>query len=334
MTDAIGFATSHGPMLSTEPRDWEKRAAVDRRNAELVYDGTLVHYDDLLQARGGAFAGRSTAEEMEQRHQRSQDAIARMARAWREADVDRAIIVGNDHKEAFSDECFGALTVFAGPGIMQVPFTDESVRLMPEGTEGARDGHTPRATVSHPGDPVFADELIGRLTDADFDVARSTVLPLGKYQNRSIPHAFGFVYRRVMSDRVPPHVPIFVNTFYPPNLPSPVRCIAFGRELGRAVRGSDAPGRTAIVASGGLSHFVIEEELDELVLEALRTDDLDALAAIDADRLRSGTAEIRTWIVLAGAMHELGLRMELIDYVPCYRTEAGTGSGMGFAVWR
>jgi hypothetical protein len=27
------------------------------------------------------------------------------------------------------------------------------------------------------------------------------------------------------------------------------------------------------------------------------------------------------------------LDMELLDYVPCYRSEAGTGSGMAFATW-
>jgi len=25
--------------------------------------------------------------------------------------------------------------------------------------------------------------------------------------------------------------------------------------------------------------------------------------------------------------------MDLLDYVPCYRTDAGTGSGMAFATW-
>ena len=29
-----------------------------------------------------------------------------------------------------------------------------------------------------------------------------------------------------------------------------------------------------------------------------------------------------------------GLEMKLIDYVPCYRTEAGTGCAMGFATWQ
>jgi len=26
--------------------------------------------------------------------------------------------------------------------------------------------------------------------------------------------------------------------------------------------------------------------------------------------------------------------MDLLDYVPCYRSEAGTGSGMAFAAWQ
>jgi len=32
-------------------------------------------------------------------------------------------------------------------------------------------------------------------------------------------------------------------------------------------------------------------------------------------------------------MAEAGLRMRLLDYVPCYRSMAGTGSAMGFAHW-
>jgi hypothetical protein len=53
---------------------------------------------------------------------------------------------------------------------------------------------------------------------------------------------------------------------------------------------------------------------------------------------QSGSRErreaIKNWIVVAGAMAEAGLKMKLIDYVPCYRSEAGTGSGMGFAYWK
>ena len=30
----------------------------------------------------------------------------------------------------------------------------------------------------------------------------------------------------------------------------------------------------------------------------------------------------------------LGKKMTLVDYVPCYRTEAGTGNAMGFVYWQ
>jgi 3-O-methylgallate 3,4-dioxygenase len=49
-------------------------------------------------------------------------------------------------------------------------------------------------------------------------------------------------------------------------------------------------------------------------------------------QLNSGTSEIRNWIAAAGALE--GLETAWQDYVPCYRSPAGTGCGMGFAVWR
>lgn len=34
-----------------------------------------------------------------------------------------------------------------------------------------------------------------------------------------------------------------------------------------------------------------------------------------------------------GAMSQIGAAMTLVDYVPCYRSEAGTGNAMGFVYW-
>ena len=36
---------------------------------------------------------------------------------------------------------------------------------------------------------------------------------------------------------------------------------------------------------------------------------------------------------VAGALSGTGLNMNMVDYVPCYRTEAGNGCAMGFAEW-
>ena len=86
-----------------------------------------------------------------------------------------------------------------------------------------------------------------------------------------------------------------------------------------------------VVASGGLSHFVIDEELDWRVLEGLKAKDARSLVTLPFEKLNSGNSEIRNWLAAAGALERLEMR--LIDYVPCYRSEAGTGCAMAFATW-
>jgi 3-O-methylgallate 3,4-dioxygenase len=131
-----------------------------------------------------------------------------------------------------------------------------------------------------------------------------------------------------------PHVPVFVNTFYPPNQPPAGRCYNFGRALGRAIASWPENINVAVIASGGLTHFVIDELFDRQVLEAMQAGDAATLAALPEEMFQSGTSEIKNWIAVAGMMAEAGLTMKLIDYVPCYRSEAGTGSAMGFARWQ
>jgi 3-O-methylgallate 3,4-dioxygenase len=89
--------------------------------------------------------------------------------------------------------------------------------------------------------------------------------------------------------------------------------------------------RVGILASGGLSHFVVDEELDRGVIEAMRKKDLDYLAALDPKRLQAGSSEIRSWIVTAAAAADLELKW--VEYIPAYRTPALTGTGLGFARW-
>jgi hypothetical protein len=264
---------------------------------------------------------------------RAQVALQELARRWKDAGVSRAIVIGNDHKESFTDECIAPITVFAGEEVRQVPFTEETLSLMSPGIRRAHSGHTPPYPAIHPGEPELADGLIAHLVAAGFDVARSTVLPAGKYGNGGIPHAFGFPYRRVMKDKVVPHVPLFINTFYAPNIIPVSRCIELGIALGEYLVGAEGDGKTAVVASGGLSHFVIDEELDRRLLAAFASGDIARLHTFADAELASGTAEIRAWITLAAAMLTLGLSFECVDYVPCYRTSAGTGVGAGFGVW-
>jgi 3-O-methylgallate 3,4-dioxygenase len=80
-----------------------------------------------------------------------------------------------------------------------------------------------------------------------------------------------------------------------------------------------------------LSHFVVDEELDQLVLTGLQERDRDTLTSLPEKQLQSGNSEAKNWIALGGAAEHLD--MQVIDYIPCYRTPAGTGCAMGFARW-
>ncbi len=113
-------------------------------------------------------------------------------------------------------------------------------------------------------------------------------------------------------------------------LPRPTRCFALGQGLAKAVRAWTEGLRVAFVASGGLSHFTVDPELDAKVMRAFLDCDGDVLGNIPKNRLNSGNSEIRNWITVAGAC--AGLSPVWRDYIPCYRTPAGTGCGMGFAI--
>ena len=82
-----------------------------------------------------------------------------------------------------------------------------------------------------------------------------------------------------------------------------------------------------------LSHFVIDEDVDNAFFDAMRRRDIDALAALGEPIFQSGTSEVKNWMPVAGAMAELGADVTIVDYVPCYRSVAGTGNAMGFVSW-
>ena len=141
-------------------------------------------------------------------------------------------------------------------------------------------------------------------------------------------HAFGFVHNRLLQGSIVPVVPLFLNTYYPPN---PARCYKLGQAIARAVADYPGDARIGVLASGGLSHFTVDEELDGRIVRALRNRDVASLTSIPRNQLNSGNSEIRNWICMAGAVDHLTLGS--IQYIPAYRTPAGTGTGLCFADW-
>jgi len=88
-----------------------------------------------------------------------------------------------------------------------------------------------------------------------------------------------------------------------------------------------------MMASGGLTHFVIDEALDQQILTAMQKGDEQALEQIPENVFKVGTAEIKNWYPVIAAMIAEGRSFHKVDYVPCYRSEAGTGNAMCFAYW-
>ena len=331
----LGLATSHSPMLSTPWEQWGGRVEADRRNDALRFRGGSYSFDQLVgMRRDEGLAREITPDKWQARFAACQEAIGSLAGIFADAAPDVAVIIGNDQRELFTEDNMPAFSVYWGETIENRPRTAEQIAALPPGIAIAERGHAPPEDATYPGLPALGRHIIESLIESEFDVGQSARLPTGSGYVNGIPHAYGFVYRRIMNDAVIPNVPVILNTFYPPNQPSAGRCHKFGKALGCAIESWDPDRTVAVIASGGLSHFVIDEDIDRTVLEALKTSDPDRLTAIPEDRYQSGTSEIKNWIPLSAIMTECGLDMTLIDYVPCYRSLAGTGNAMGFAYWQ
>ena len=317
----LGIGTSHSPMLSTPHEVFAGHAQRDRGNPH------IRDFDGLVRAKAGWIGRELTPDVTRARHEATQAAITRLGAVLAEAAPDTVIVIGDDQNEWFSADGQPALCIYWGESVDNLPPPVEkmapSIRLAYWGFHGDGTNRT------FPVDAELGRHLIVSLTrEHEFDVAHMRVQP----RHGPFGHAWGFVHQRIMGPRVVPIVPVLLNTYYPPNQPTPRRCYQLGRAIRQAVEAWPARKRVAVVASGGLSHFVVDEALDRHVLEILAKKDADAIAALPAESLDSGSSEIRNWIATAGAVEHL--HMQLVDYVPSYRSEAGTGVGMAFAVWQ
>jgi catalytic LigB subunit of aromatic ring-opening dioxygenase len=323
---AAAFGSSHSVMLAAELGDWLTGfRQSDPRMPYYDREGRPCSYAEVL-ARAPANASELVTEAaIKARFEETQGALARMRDEIAAARLDVLVIVGDDQHELFHDRHMPSIGIYYGGTIRNAarptPAPDEWYRrAQMRRLEDEGDVHYP----CHPG---LALHLIEGLVGREFDV--SAVAGLGADQHEG--HAYSFVHRWYLKGAGLPVVPVFLNTYNPPNPPLPRRCARLGAALKELIESYPEPLRVGVLASGGLSHFVVDEDLDRAVIAALRRKDLDWLAGLDPRRLKAGSSEIRNWIVAAGAAAELEL--EWIAYIPSYRTPALTGIGLGFAKW-
>lgn len=324
----LGLASSHTPQMSSGPEHWEGHAGRDRRNPFLVAtDGEVRSFEELSSRPREGLEAELAPEVWEAKFARAQAAVEALSRALAQSRPDVAVVIGDDQRELFGDEGNPAIGLFLGEELWDLGLSEEHRRRMPPDILPAQWAAHADSPEPYPVAKEMSWHLAEALVGAGFDVG----VFARQGEGRTLGHAFTFPRRRLGLPPTTPIVPVALNTYYPPNVPAPGRCWALGRALREALEAWGGAERVALVASGGLSHFVVSEDLDHRVLSALGEGDADAVAALPRQLLRSGSSEILNWIVLGGAL--AGWRMEVVDYIPAYRSLAGTGVGMGFASW-
>ena len=328
---AAAFGSSHSIMLVSERDDWMHR--YDTRDPTLPYfdlkTGEPTTYAAVLERAPAHGMDLVTPERMAARYDATEAAMDRLRDEIANAKLDVLVIIGDDQEELFRFTNMPAIAVYYGETIRNgaktyPPPEDWQTRARWRRLEDKEDAQ-------HPCHPGLALHLIEGLNERGFDIAAMKGLEPGQMAG----HAISFIhYRYFRGRKTVPVVPILVNTYYPPNAPTPRRCVQLGEAVAELIRSFPGDLRVGILASGGLSHFIVDEPLDKEVLDAIEANDIAHLAALDPRRLKAGSSEIRCWIAVAAAVAKATkLKVSWQEYIPVYRTKAMTGIGLGFLRW-
>ena len=179
-----------------------------------------------------------------------------------------------------------------------------------------------------PGAVDFGKALLKAGLDAGFDLAVSHELEF--WDDVSVPAHF------LMPEGTLPIVPVLTNCVAPP-LPTPKRSWALGAFVRRFIDGRPARERIALIATGGISHWIgvpntghINPEWDRWVLETIADGRAEELAALTWSQIErdggNGGQEIRNWISVLAAVP--GVKGEILTYEPVKEWLTGCG-----AVW-
>lgn len=308
MAELVGaFGTAHSPVLLTDVDDWRRLEP----KADLPVRPELGDVE-------------ANWREQEARYERATQMVREAILACR---PDVLVIVGSDQGENFGETGAPSIELFLGEVI----------------AASAANRHQEDASqhrIEVPGAHALGTTLVRGLCDEGFDVAWSS----RSTHEFGLGHAITWPLRFLgLTDSGIPVLPIVTNVWNPPNQPSVRRCVEFGAALRRLLDASELVERVALLASGGLSHLVVDEELDGRVLGALATGTREAWGRFTDEELYgahdryglptrlNGTAEIADWIIVGSCA---ATPADVIDYVPAYRTATGLGVGMGFAIWQ
>lgn len=322
------FGSSHSIMLASQREDWQHGfKQIDPRNT-YYYDrqGNKTDYASLLAQASADTEAMVTPERMGERYDQAQRAMDELRDRIHAARLDVLVLVGDDQTELFRTTNNPAFAIYYGATIRNARAELKDGDTWVQRARMWR--QEPEADRDYPVRADMAEWLIRQLCDRDFDIAAMDGLEPGQFEG----HAFSFIHRRYLQGIDLPVIPVIINTFDPPNQPTPRRCVQLGHHLRELIAAYPQDLRVGVLASGGLSHFVVDEALDRAIIDAVRRKDSQWLAQLDPKLLQAGSSEIRNWLVAVEAVRDLDL--EWVSYVPGYRTPALTGTGLCFAAWK
>lgn len=163
---------------------------------------------------------------------------AEMKEWLKQSKIDALILISDDHFRSYYYDHMPAFTIGIGE------------------CEGWGDWHLPQYKI--PVEKELAKHILTTSLEGGFDLAFSMSMKVDHG------HAQGIYF--LVPELEIPIIPIAVNTAAPP-LPTMDRCFQLGEMLRKAIDSWDADKKVAIVASGGLSHWVpipkIESQKEE-----------------------------------------------------------------------
>ena len=326
----LGLGSSHTPMLLASDETLPRFQETDQRIKHRDREGQPVTYAELLEKADPKMADMVAPVELVARQNKARTAGTHLSKVLNTAKLDALIVMSDDQDEAYLEDARPAFAIYYGDTILNSNEQHEQYhQRFPEwyvkNRQAFFEDDAPRA---YPVDAKLALHLIDWLMDNGFDPASSKCMRKGEGEG----HGMAYVHRRLMDETTPiAIVPVFLNTYFAPNQPRPRRCYELGRAIRQAVETFPGDARIGIIASGGLSHFLVDEDFDRAILKACADKDAAFLQNLPRNKLHAGSSEILNWVGVAGACEHLDLNW--FEYVPGYRTPAGTGTGLSFACW-
>jgi hypothetical protein len=338
MGEILGIGTTHYPpgLVPDEYKPWPLARMLETDSRIPAHLKNPANWPEPMRAEWGNDEGITAHRAHRARVLRGFRTIREEITAFR---PDFILMWGDDQYENFQEDVVPPYCVLAYDALSFQPF--KRLRGRPNIW-----GEPADKVFTSPGHPAAGRFLATRLLGAGLDMAYA-YRPL---HGDGVAHAFANTLLYLDNDRqgfAYPVLPVTVNCYGrevirnrgggsphtdepDPPAPSPRRCFELGQVTARILR--DSPWRVVLMASSSWSHAFLtpkhhwlypDLDADRVLLEQLGAGDYAAWRALPLGQLEaSGQHEILNWVCLAGAMAELGAKMQLVDWVETWMFNA------------